>query len=514
MRDKMIIWSIIFALLLVGLFLLQIPQSVWDLYRTYRTMRSIPSIPGHWLWGNLDMIQQDPPSRLKFFSYLRDNRKHKVVKIRIDPFTPIVWISHQEPLRKFIKFDKPKEVYSFLIPWLGDGLLCSTGLKNKRNRRMITPAFHHDILKGYVPVMHDCLELFLNKWKISAEKGKAVDSLEDIAQLTLDIMSRCAFSTESNCQQSNENPFIKAIPYIVDEVYDRMVRGIIYGFDFIYFLSSYGKKFKNTCEIAHRYTEAIIEKRKKALKLDENGVLNEESEAILKRALESRKNLDFLDMLLTARDEDGKGLTDLEIRDEVDTFLYAGFDTTSNALTSTLYCLAKHPEHQEKIREEVRNVLMGKKCLEHEDLSELKFTSWCLKEAMRLYPSVVVFSRMTEEDVEVDGHTIPKGVIVVFDIVHIHRHLEIWENPDEYDPLRFSPSNTLGRDPYAFIPFSVGHRSCPGQTFAMNEGRIILASIISKFEVTIDESYREKIPGSIVLPPIKDLKLKLKAIEA
>ncbi len=124
--------------------------------------------------------------------------------------------------------------------------------------------------------------------------------------------------------------------------------------------------------------------------------------------------------------------------------MFEGHDTSG--MSWTLYCLAKHPGHQDKAREEVKNALMGREFLEYDDLKDLKYTTWCIKEAMRLYPPPVTnLIRITTEDTEIDGHVIPEGTTVIIDIRLIHLHPDTWENPNEYDPLRFHPSNAEGR---------------------------------------------------------------------
>ena len=157
--------------------------------------------------------------------------------------------------------------------------------------------------------------------------------------------------------------------------------------------------------------------------------------------------------------------------------MFEGHDTTTSGISWTLYCLAKYPEHQEKIREEVRSVLMGREWLEYSDLSDLKYTQWCIKEAMRLFPPVLELYRKLSIDIELDGVVVPRGTNVAVNMPALHRHPDIWESPDEYDPLRFHPSNADGRDPYAYLPFAAGHRNCIGQNFALNEERLSLIHI-------------------------------------
>ena len=202
----------------------------------------------------------------------------------------------------------------------------------------------------------------------------------------------------------------------------------------------------------------------------------------------------------------------LEIRDEADTFLFEGHDTTTSGVSWTLYLLAKHPEHQEKVREEVRSVLMGREWLEYDDLKDLQYTQWCIKEAMRLYPPVFQVVREASEDMELDGHIIPKGSLLAVLIRVVHLQPDVWENPNEFDPLRFHPSNAEGRDPYAYIPFSAGQRNCIGQNFALNEEKTVVASILNRFELSLDEGHKVEMFPRLILRTRNDIKLKLKPL--
>ena len=448
---------------------------------------------------------------MKWLAFIEEKR-YKMTRIWIGPFFPTIQITHCDLASKVLKLPKSDQIYAYLLPWLGEGLLISQGKKWFRNRRLLTPAFHYEILKGYIPVYNSCLAILLNKWKDSVQRGQPVLVFNDIGQLSLDIVLQCAFSSKSNCQLSGKRPpYIKAVYDLVDLVNERFFTPL-YSVDWIFNLTASGKRYKEACRIVHEYAESLINERKRFL----DKVKREEemdSQAMLERVSRKKKYLDFLDILLTAADEDGKGLTDLEIRNEVDTFLFEGHDTTTSGMSFTLYCLAKHPEHQEKVREEVRNVLMGREWLEHEDLKDLKYTQWCIKEAMRLYPPVFSIYRTTTEDIVLEGKTIPKGMLVIVMIRVIHRHPDTWENPNEYDPLRFHPSNVEGRDPYAYMPFSAGHRNCIGQNFALNEEKVVIASIVNRFRLSIDENSPdvEMVP-KVVLRTKNDIKLKLEPL--
>ena len=131
---------------------------------------------------------------------------------------------------------------------------------------------------------------------------------------------------------------------------------------------------------------------------------------------------------------------------------------------------------------------------------------------MRLYPPVFEFFRVTTEDLEIEGHVIPKDMMVGVSIFKIHRHPDTWENPNEYNPLRFHPSNAEGRHPYAYIPFSAGSRNCIGQNFALNEEKMVIASIINRFQVSLDETHRVEIVPQIILRTKDDIMMKLRPV--
>ena len=157
-----------------------------------------------------------------------------------------------------------------------------------------------------------------------------------------------------------------------------------------------------------------------------------------------------------ARDEDGNGMTDLEIRNEVDTFMFEGHDTTASDMSWTLYCLAQHPQHQDKIRDEVRSLLKGREWLEYKDLKHLNYTMWCIKEAMRLYPPVFIISKKTSKDICAGKYVVPKGTHINIFIFQIHQNASVWENPMEYDPLRLQPRNMEKHGPYDYIQLIAG----------------------------------------------------------
>ena len=505
-------WGTFSAALLVFLAIwLNVPGTLWLVYRQRKAARGIPGWPTHWLYGNLHNFRLDQATLLRRRNSIREN-DWRISRTWVGPFRVIINIHHPDELRKVIKEPKSSVAYNVLKPWLGEGLLIAEGERWHRSRRLLTPAFHYAILKPYVSVYGSCIQSLVEKWTASATKKKSVKLFDTVCLLSLDIILQCAFSYKSDCQSPDgvtHKDYAKAVVSLSYAASERSMNPL-YQIDWIYWLTPHGRQMKQLCKLVHDHAEKIIEQRKKALGLDASRKITDTS-AFLEQVSESRR-LDFLDILLTAVDEDGVGLSDLEIRNEVDTFMFEGHDTTTSGMCWTLYCLAQHPEHQQNVREEVGSVLAGRQNLTYDDLKELKYTQCCIKEAMRLYPPVNGFVRELSKDTELDGHLIPKGTSIIVPIRTIHYNPKVWSNPDEFDPTRFFPSNAEGRDPYAYLPFSIGSRNCIGQNFALNEEKTVVASIVHHFRLTVNQSHKVEFVPRLVLRAVDDIKIKLEQL--
>ena len=482
-----------------------------DYYRKWRAVRSFPQgqFPPHWFWGHLNQLRPDEETLYAFNKYIHENG-YKVTAGWVGPTYATITVTHPDCVKQVMKEPKLRKVYDLLRPWLGDGLLTvEDGPMWYRNRRLLTPAFHFAILKGYVSVYNSCLQQLFQKWDASAKRGEPVMTFNSISMLSLDIILQCAFSFKSNCQkEGNRPPYIRGVYQLVESITDRFFNPF-YLSDWIYYFSPAGRRMTAACKIVHAHAEMVIRERRQVLGLDGGSRIVDSQ--LLDRIAESRQ-LDFLDILLTAIDEKGVGLTDLEVRNEVDTFMFEGHDTTTSGMSWTLYCLAQHPEHQEKVRDEVRSVLAGRDCLEYDDLKELKYTQWCIKEAMRLYPPVFIIFREASRDLEVDGRIVPKGFWLSIPMFFLHRDPKVWPNPDVYDPLRFEPNNAKDRDPYAYLAFSAGSRNCIGQNFAINEEKLVVASLVNRYRLSVVQDHVVELLPTVILRTKNDIKLKLEPL--
>uniref|UniRef100_H3AKP5 Cytochrome P450 family 4 subfamily F member 22 n=1 Tax=Latimeria chalumnae TaxID=7897 RepID=H3AKP5_LATCH len=430
------------------------------------------------------------------------------------PFYPIVRVFHPNYAKPILLASaavaqKDELFYGFLRPWLGEGLLLSNGEKWSRHRRLLTPAFHFDILKLYIKIFNQSTDTMHAKWRrmaAAAEDGTVLlDSFEHVSLMTLDSLLKCTFSHNSNCQEK-PSEYIAAI-YELSTLVVKRENYLPHHLDCVYYLTSSGRRFQRACQIVHKFTSDVVQLRQTTLR--EQG-----DEAWLKS--KQGKVMDFIDVLLLSKDEEGNGLSDEDLMAEVDTFMFEGHDTTASGISWVLYNLACHPQYQDKCRDEITQLMQGKETeeLEWDELSQLPFITMCIKESLRIHPPVTTIARRCTEDVKLpDGRVIPKGVICLISIYGTHHNSAIWDNPKVYNPYRFEPENSQNRSSYAFIPFSAGHRNCIGQNFAMTEVKVVVALTLYRFRVMLDETKTIRRIAELILRAENGLWLKLEPIK-
>jgi cytochrome P450 len=186
--------------------------------------------------------------------------------------------------------------------------------------------------------------------------------------------------------------------------------------------------------------------------------------------------------LLAATDPaTGRALSDQEIRDELIVFMLAGHDTTATTLTYAMWALGHHRDMQQRVRAEVAGI--GERELTPEDVTRLGYTIQVLHEALRLCPPGAAIGRTAMQDIEVDGYRVEAGSMMAVGIFALHRDPTLWDHPLVFDPDRFSPENSKGRDRWQYLPFGAGPRSCIGDHFAMLEATLALATVIRCVEI-------------------------------
>ncbi|NXC28796.1 CP4F3 hydroxylase, partial [Campylorhamphus procurvoides] len=395
------------------------------------------------------------------------------------PWLPVLRLFHPSTLRPLLSASALGAPRTGWVSPPGEGLLLSRGQRWVRHRRLLSPAFHGDVIRGYVGVFNQSTRVLLAKWGAAASGGPVgLEVLQPLSLLTLDTLQKCIFSHESHCQEKRSE-YIQAILELSSLVVRRQHRPLLHPW-WLYHLSADGRRFARACDTVHAFTADVVRHRRRAL--GQGGHQDRPGD-------HQGRRRDFIDLLLLAKDEDGNTLSDEDIAAEADTFMFEGHDTTASGLAWLFYNLAGHPEHQERCRREVRELLAGRDTqdIEWEDLSQLPFTTMCIKESLRLHPPVTAVSRRCTQDVALsDGRVIPKGIICLMSIYGTHHNPELWPDPEVYNPLRFSPENTKTRCPSSFIPFSSGPRNCIGQSFAMAEMKVVAALTLSRFRLRRD----------------------------
>ncbi|XP_078333592.1 ultra-long-chain fatty acid omega-hydroxylase-like [Crassostrea virginica] len=444
-----------------------------------------PKYDKHWLHGHLPHYRaQGYVGQYLFDKWIEWTERYPKLFLNwVGPTSVRVVLNHPESIKKILKTADPKplgygDIYKHGLPWLGEGLLFAGGPKWKRSRRLLTPAFHFDILRPYVKVYKTCADHLVRNIRTLSEKGNSVEIFSLVSACTFDIILRCAFSYESNCQDLEQsNQYVNTVHDITKEWVHRNSSPWLFP-DFIYFNTNRGRKFKKNCDYLHKIAEEVIEKRREAL---ENADVS------------SRKYLDFLDILLTAKDEDGQGMSKEDIRCEVDTFMFAGHDTTASAISWILLSLAEHPDFQRKCQDEIDKVVSETDSgeLEWKDLERLEFLSQCIKEGMRLHSPVPGILRQNLDPIIIDNHVIPARSNIHISLYCLHHNPLVWgADHMEFKPERFTKENQHNLNPFSYCPFSAGPRNCIGQHFAMAEEKVVLASLLQRFTFSVDKSHK------------------------
>lgn len=373
-----------------------------------------------------------------------------------------------------------------ILPSIGNGLFSSNGRDHALQRKMINPAFHYKNLTGMVDDFQELACNLVTLWteKVTdLSKGFSEISIHtDLTHLTFDIIGRCAFGYNFNTVLSGESEISRA--------FSAVIKGL-----------SFGRQMRKSLIPLYEYLPLDDNrKERKAFEVTDETVL----EVIRERRRKKEEGIvpskrDLLDLLIDQRDEEtGEAMDDELLRAQIFTFMLAGHETTSVALTWTLYELARHPKIAEQIREETQMVMQDSSQMTWAKVAEMRFLGKVIKESLRLHSPAAMVLRVAKESDVIGGYEIPKGAIVGlgFDVVHLSP--KFWKDPQAFDPQRFDENDTTRPPihPYAFVPFSAGPRSCIGNKFAMAEMKVVLSTLLQHFAF-------QEIPGLTVTPLLR-----------
>ncbi|MFL6332591.1 MAG: cytochrome P450 [Pyrinomonadaceae bacterium] len=354
---------------------------------------------------------------------------------------------------------------------LGEGLLTSEPPLHRRQRRLAQPAFHKQRVGAYASLMVDyALKLERERW----QDGRTLDAAQEMMHLTLAIVGRTLFGTETEAE--------------AEEVREALSASMA---SFARFMMPFAELLGRLPLPANRRFE------QSRARLDR----------IIYRVIEERRASgedrgDLLSMLLNAQDEEGDrtGMTDEQLRDEAMTIFLAGHETTANALAWTWYLLSQNPEAEARLHRELEEVLAGRPPAA-EDLPRLRYTEMIFTESMRLYPPAWILGRRALEDYEVGGHRIPRGALVILSPYVMHRDPRFFPDPERFDPERWTPEARAARPQFSYFPFGGGPRRCIGEGFAWMEGVLVIATLAQRWRLRLAPGQRiEPQPGVTLRP--------------
>ncbi|HEX8503199.1 MAG TPA: cytochrome P450 [Pyrinomonadaceae bacterium] len=406
-----------------------------------------------------------------------------VVRVRF-LYVPALFVFHPDHAeyvlasgsKNFIKAESLRS--PFFLRLVGNGLVTSEGDFWRRQRRLAQPAFHRDRVESYAETMVEFSSQALEGWR----DGQTLDAHEEMMMLTQRVVARTLFSADVS-RESRE----------IGEALTNIVRP---------FASQATLKWILDNRLP---TPAHLRFNRDVRRID--GFVYR---LIGERRASGEDTGDLLSMLLRAQDEDGSGMTDRQLRDEVMTIFLAGHETTALALTWAFYLLAQNPEAEERLAAELSEVLGGR-APKVGDLPRLRYAEWVVKEAMRLYPPAWGVGREAVRDCEVGGYRVPAGTqVFAFPWVN-HRDPRWFADPLAFRPERWGEEAISKLPKYAYFPFGGGPRLCIGSYFATMEAVLVLSTIARRFRLRLVPGQRVELLPAVALRPKGGVMMRLES---
>jgi cytochrome P450 len=353
-------------------------------------------------------------------------------------------------------------LYDKLRMFLGNGLLTSEDDFWLRQRRIAQPAFHRQRMTALASVMASAARDAAARWQPFASTGQPVDVDEEMMRLTRTVVVRALLGADLG-------PFTSTIDQAWTTINEHIGESFwSLGFDTL--PTPKYRRFKAARAVLRGAVDHVIAERRRNPHGDDVGG-------------------ELLSMLMARDEETGETMTDEQLRVEVTTFLLAGQETTSLALTWTWCLLSQHPQARQRLEDELDGVLKGRPP-EYSDLVNLPYLRMVVDESLRLYPPAWGFSRQALAEDRLGGFRLPRGWLAFVIPYVLHRLPAFWPNPDQFDPERFLPERSADRPKFAYIPFGAGPRQCIGNQFALIETQLSVATFAQSYRLHLPPGHR------------------------
>ncbi|MFT3730243.1 MAG: cytochrome P450 [Hyphomicrobium sp.] len=376
--------------------------------------------------------------------------------------TLVAWVTDPALVENILvknadRFPKTRLDRRVLRPVVGDGLLTAQGDSWRWQRKIASPPFRHSELLSYVPAMVDAADRCVMQWRRRPGAAFTTDVEADMTEATFNVVARTILAGIS---EADGDTIKRSGRAYLDPISWEVAAALLQ------YPETYWHPGKTRMKRSAAELRAIV----KGL--------------VARRHRDQSESNDLVARMLAAKDpETGQPMSDEIIADNLATFLFAGHETTAKALTWALYILARAPEWQERLRDEI-TATVGNGPITAETINKLPTLSRVLKEVMRLYPPAPVMTRVNADGIEIGGKELQNSTLIVMPIFIIHRHRALWEDPNRFDPDRFLPEKEARYPRTQFMPFGYGQRICIGSSFAILEATAILATLLrnARFE--------------------------------
>jgi cytochrome P450 len=358
---------------------------------------------------------------------------------------------------------------------LGEGLLTNEGEAHLKQRRLVQPAFHRERLAGYANSIVQLSNRARDRWV----NGESREIHDEMMRLTLAIIGQTMFSADVETEAAEIGEALTTV------------------------LAMFNLLFVPFSEWLEKLPLPAMKRFEKARDRLDKTIYK----MIAERRASAEDRGDLLAMLLLAQDE-GSGMTDVQVRDEAMTLFLAGHETTANALTWTWYLLSQHPEIEARFHDEIDRELSGR-APTFDDLPRLNYTERVFAESMRLYPPAWAIGRRAKSEHQLGDYLVPAQSIVLMSPYAMHRNPDYWPEPERFDPDRFLPEAVASRPKFAYFPFGGGARVCIGERFAWMEGILVMAAIAQKWRLRLDANHPIDHQALITLRVRGDLNMRV-----
>ncbi len=397
-----------------------------------------------------------------------------------------VFVNHPEAMRQIVTSDRHKFFASgkdndLLRPLLGDNsLILIEGDRHKQRRKLLLPPFHGERMQTYSKLICDLTHNIISQ----LEPNQPFIAREVTQEISLQVILEAVYGLQDN-ERSVE---LKQRIAKLANIFESTLTSAFLFFPWLQTDLGAWSPWGNFVRQQKAIDKAIYQ------------------ELTARRTQDNSQSQDILSLMMSAKDEAGEGMKDIELRDELMTLMLAGHETTATAIAWALYWVHRHPEIKTKLEAEIASLGADPDPME---IAKLPYLDAVCKETLRIYPvAMLTFPRVVQEPTELMDYKLETGQVLMGCIYLLHQREDVYP-----EPLKFKPERFLERefDPYEFFPFGGGKRRCIGEALAKLEMKLVVATIIAQYDLELIDSKPEvPVRRGVTLAPKTGVRMMFK----